>query len=455
MRKINFSTIRTKMTFMMLFVFTFFIVANMTNATTINGLYNSFTELTENYEIPEEGLATIKTVYDYNIVQNWSGILVMLIICIAAFIIIVRTVLIPIKSLEDNITKVLDELSAGHLDLSSRFELRGNSEVTQVTRGLNTLLGELETVINNIVISTEAVTYSSNTINTSVSKAKDNAMDISSIMQELAASMEEIAATADTISNETHKANQLIVDMADETKSIMNDVGIMRDNAISMSSTSEKNILAIQGILNDLEVTVNTAMEESKNVNKIKDLTSDILGIANQTNLLALNASIEAARAGEHGKGFAVVAEEIRVLADNSKNTANGIQELSQIVISAVDKLNETVMKLMGILNGQVIEDYSSNAQSGESFKNESETIYNVMKEYLDKAVVIRDVTSSILKGFAEVSASVEEDAKGVSDTAQGTVELSDLMVSVHNATDDSNRAITELVDSISMFVSN
>lgn len=68
------------------------------------------------------------------------------------------------------------------------------------------------------------------------------------------------------------------------------------------------------------------SMENSKKVTRINDLSNDILEISSQTNLLALNASIEAARAGEAGKGFAVVAEEIRILADNSRETANSIQ---------------------------------------------------------------------------------------------------------------------------------
>ncbi|WP_242447990.1 methyl-accepting chemotaxis protein, partial [Bacillus thuringiensis] len=58
-----------------------------------------------------------------------------------------------------------------------------------------------------------------------------------------------------------------------------------------------------------------------------------ITNIADQTNLLALNAAIEAARAGENGKGFAVVAEEVRDLAEKSKEFANEINHLIKNIL--------------------------------------------------------------------------------------------------------------------------
>jgi methyl-accepting chemotaxis protein len=77
---------------------------------------------------------------------------------------------------------------------------------------------------------------------------------------------------------------------------------------------------------------------ETKAINQIVETINDI---ATQTNLLSLNASIEAARSGEAGRGFAVVANEIRVLADQSKEAAN---EIRNIIGSIVKRTGETVV---------------------------------------------------------------------------------------------------------------
>jgi len=71
---------------------------------------------------------------------------------------------------------------------------------------------------------------------------------------------------------------------------------------------------------------------------KINEIVQGVDAIADQTNLLALNASIEAARAGEHGRGFAVVAEEIRKLADNTKENLEGMNLFVNNIQSTAQK---------------------------------------------------------------------------------------------------------------------
>ena len=95
-------------------------------------------------------------------------------------------------------------------------------------------------------------------------------------------------------------------------------------------------------MIDSIKESMKKSIENSKSVDEINELTSEILAISAQTNLLALNASIEAARAGEAGRGFSVVADEIRNLADQTKLSVSNIQAVSNVVTNSVNELVST-----------------------------------------------------------------------------------------------------------------
>ena len=138
---------------------------------------------------------------------------------------------------------------------------------------------------------------------------------------------------------------------------IKENFGNLTDSIEQIEVTSKENTKQTSGIYDAMtEVdqfadnlkTVLTTIESY--LEKMEANNSDVIAISSQTNLLALNASIEAARAGEAGRGFAVVAEQIKTLAESSKNTANDSNENNKDIKDTIEKLVIEAEKLSGIV---------------------------------------------------------------------------------------------------------
>ena len=194
------------------------------------------------------------------------------------------------------------------------------------------------------------------------------------------------------------------------------------------------------------------AIENSRSVDKINELTNDILGIASQTNLLALNASIEAARAGEAGRGFAVVADEIRELAERSKDTANRIQEISALVTEAVNKLAGNANDMLGFIDGTVLSDFDKLVEVANQYYGDADKLDAMMEVIDDKSTELENNITSINEGIDGINTAIEESAQGVTMVADSSAQLVEMLGNIRGDAEN-NRAISdELSDEVARF---
>ena len=134
-------------------------------------------------------------------------------------------------------------------------------------------------------------------------------------------------------------------------------------------------------VYENVKLRTKNAIEQSKAVDKINELTDSIMEISSQTNLLALNASIEAARAGEAGKGFAVVASEIGHLANQSSDAVSSINMIMEEIKTAVSSMLESLEQSMEFLENVVLSDYKNFNEVSIQYSKDADSFNNSMMD--------------------------------------------------------------------------
>ena len=343
---------------------------------------------------------------------------VALVVFIIVVLIVLNEVVKPLQNQRKELNAIIEEINAGQGDLTKRVSVRSHDEIGQASDNINHFIETLQNIMSNIINNSNVLDGVVGNVAESVSSSSDSANDISAIMEELSATMEEVSATTSTVSENTVSADGRIREMNEQTKVISKYAQEMRERAEALENTATENMNNTSRVIGEITEEMNLALENSKSVEKVAQLTDDILSISSQTNLLALNASIEAARAGEAGKGFAVVADEIRQLADSSRETANNIQTINEQVIDAVQGLVKSSEKIITYINESVLPDYQSFVEGGQQYSTDANHIDTTMDECSNMAGEIQATMAKITDAIEGINRAVEESANGVTDAA-------------------------------------
>lgn len=200
---------------------------------------------------------------------------------------------------------------------------------------------------------------------------------------------------------------------------------------------SKKNDVAIEHVKEHTTLTNQSAQQ-------IQSVTEIIANISSQTNLLALNASIEAASAGENGRGFAVVAEQIRVLADESKQAT---EQISKLVNDLMDKANANV---------KITESVSAAVEEQNEKINSTEEIFHSLNQEITQVIQsVNSITDEIIE-LREYNRVIENDIESLTrfatenaDSAKVTAEnMNELKKTVENC-NESTKRVTGVSDEL------
>lgn len=413
---------------------------------------NMDTLISRNDELVKQNIQEQKDLYNQNMILSLILLAISFVAFVMVVVVIIKTVVKPLRKQTSELTEIIDEIKGGHGNLTKRVTVKSMDEIGQSSIGINHFIETLQNIMSNIISNSNVLDGVVGNVASSVAASSDNANDISAIMEELSATMEEVSATTNSVSENTTAAEGKVQKMADQTKVMSQYAQDMKKRATELEHTATENMNNTNEMIGEITTEMNQALENSKSVEKVAQLTADILNISSQTNLLALNASIEAARAGEAGKGFAVVADEIRQLADSSRETANNIQTINEQVIEAVQGLVVSSEKIVGYINENILPDYRAFVQGGQQYNDDATHIDNTMAEYASEAQDILATMMEMTEAIEGISRAVEESANGVTDAATNIDSLVQSMSTVNGQMEENSTVAKNLKEESAAF---
>jgi len=374
---------------------------------------------------------------------------VLLIAGLALTLIIANQIAKPIKEASE----YLNTVATGDLTVQvSQKLLKKKDETGVLANSINTMQKSIRNIISNVVNESASVSETLIKINEEMERLNKNIEGISATTEELSAGTEETASSTEEMnatSNEIERAIESIATKAQEGAVTVSNESRRTEEIKRNAEASRKEAVELY---TKTKESLQKAIEQSKAVDQINELSEAILEITAQTNLLALNAAIEAARAGEAGKGFAVVAEEIRKLAEGSKSSVSRIQEVTKVILEAVNGMSSSSGEIMEFIDSKVLRDYDYLVESSEKSSSNAIKINDMVTDFSATSEEVLASVQNMVKAIEEIASAANEEAQGAADIAQEAMEVNHLSNIVVKLVESAKSRSDSLIKIVSSF---
>ncbi len=312
-------------------------------------------------------------------------------------IIVAKVIAEPIKKLLIS----LREMAAGGGDLKQKIHIETNDEIGQLAHNTNNVMEKISDLVSEITQIGRKVLEDSKYLSEYTKQTAESMRLTTESIGEIAAGscrqvqdLERCSQSADDASIQVKEINQLAVQTADLAKDATS-------SAIEGATQVKEAIITMTGVKGQMDVSAKAIHGLADRISQIGQIVEVITSIADQTNLLALNAAIEAARAGEQGRGFAVVADEVRKLAEDSRQSA---EEITKLINGVRKETTDTVA---------AIEDGLTKAQQGAEKASGSEVALNriisISQKLNEQVGIMANNTEGVTTNIENIAGSVGE----------------------------------------------
>lgn len=358
-----------------------------------------------------------------NRVFNLMSQIGLIILCVIAAAIIITVIFT--NSITRNVKKIVDSLNKiSKGDLTEVCKVNAKDETGLIAENLNSMSKNVADLISEL--------------KQNYSNLQENAENLSSVSELMALSSEQVSSSIQDVAG---GASNQAVDLIEITSKVNKFSEELEKIVVSMRDT-EENSKAIEGMASESNKEMNYVIESlnhtsnsfkdfmdkisnlGEGIAQINEITTFINSIADQTNLLALNAAIEAARVGEEGKGFAIVSDEIRKLAEQTKDSSKNINDL----ISNISKESKDLVDSSGNVDRELNNQVNVINTTVESFKKIITSVNNIIPmidEANKSAIVVNKEQSFIIEKVEETSSIAEEVSASSEEIAASSEEMS------------------------------